>query len=136
MSIYKLAAGYSGGTEDAAASLDVQFDGEIVAMSLSMDPDLDADGEFAAAEVSFGSTNTVGSNDSRQSLITARTRTFILTSGSSNHGTQQNVNGTRIPVSQGERIYLHLNSTAGVGGRAVAYLYVNDSADPRLRRRR
>lgn len=133
MSVYKLYGAGSGGTENSIASLDVQFDGTIVAIHGSMQMDLDADGEAVNYEVSFLSSNTVAVNDSRGSLMIMNG----ITSAATGLGSRQSsVSGLSIPVAAGERIHMHVTSTAGVGSTAHFYLYVNDDAPAALRRRR
>lgn len=137
MSIYKLRGPGTGGTEDSIANLDIQFDGEIVAMLGTLSVDLDADAETSAVEVSFLSTNTFGVNDTRGSLFMMRIQASELTAVGHNLGAVNNsVSGVRIPVTAGERIHMHITSTAGVVCTAHVYMYVNDGTPSELRRRR
>lgn len=136
MSVYKLAASISGGTENDLASIDIQSDGTLYAVHAAVQCDLDADGEFARAEVSFLSTQTIGSNDSRGSIFGVAKRVSLTTSGVGDGGINAGLSGLRIPVMAGERVHLHANSTAGVTGGAEVYMYVEDRLDPNIRRRR
>lgn len=136
MSIYKLYALFTGGTENAGASLDIQFDGFIEAMLLDVVAAIDAIDEDARTEVSFLSTNTIQSNDARGSLMTAMLNGQALTSGGFQNSAKVVVAPVRIPVSAGERLYCHAVSDASITMEVNSYLYVNDTSDPRLRRRR
>jgi len=133
MSVYKLQNAFVA-TADSAASLDIQFDGIITALQWAIRSDMDADGEAWDAEVSFLSTRTIDSNDSRGS-ISQMSEMAAGTPGQS-YGGNLGLSGLRIPVSAGERIHLHaqLNGTAIVN--VTVYLHVEDTSDPRLRRRR
>lgn len=135
MSVYKLYAAGSGGTENNAASLDVQFEGKITAILMSSYGDFDAADESLSVEVSFLSTATFTSNDARGSLAMNTMSTGVVTSGANNGG-RIAVSGINIPVNAGERLHLHISSTAGVVSQNQAYIYVDDGSDPNLRRRR
>lgn len=136
MSVYKLYAAGTGGTEDGAAQLDVQFDGEINAIFGQMSADLDADQEFCAAELSFISTNSLTNNDTRGSLFTLRGQCSVGAAGMVINDTNSGVGGLAIPVTAGERIWLHLSATAGVTSSTTIYIYVADGAAVDQRRRR
>ena len=136
MSIYKLYGTSTGGSENGIGALDIVADGTIRAVSIDYRADLDADDEFIEVEISFGSSNTVQVNDTRQSIFSARKQTALLTSGVYDGQISGAVSGLNIPVIQGERVFLHVNATAGVLGRGGGYMYVEDSLDTRLRRRR
>lgn len=136
MSVYKLFAGTTGGTESSLASVDIQFAGDIVAISVAATHDADADGEQHSVEVSFLSSATFAVNDARGSLLIAGSKMHLTTSGGVNTAYNHSANGLRVPVNQGERVHVHCSSTAGVVGQFHVYLYVNDAADEQLRRRR
>lgn len=136
MSVYKLYAAFTT-TADSLASLDVQFDGIITCVDWSVMADLDANAEAFEAEVSFLSSRTIGKNDARGSISSiaaqaagAEAAGFAITQ------VNKPVSGLRIPVSAGERIHLHAELTTTADVKATVYLHVEDSADPRLRRRR
>jgi len=134
VSVYKLFAAGAGGTEDNAAALDIQFDGKITALAMVSFGDFDAADETLSVEVSFLSSATFNTNDSRGSLLMNRSKLGIVTSGS-NPVQMISVSGVDIPVNQGERIHLHISSTAGVVSSNSAYIYVTDGQDA-IRRRR
>ena len=136
MSVYKMFANGTGGTENSVASFDVQFDGDIVAILGHLNPVFDANAESCNMEVSFLSSSTFSVNDARGSLFILGSRLDVITSGGSQGIANNAVSGVRIPVSAGERIHMHLNASAGVVSVAQAYLYITDAADENLRRRR
>jgi len=136
MSVYKIYGSGTGGAQDSIASLDIQFDGEIVACYGNMISDADADDDTSSAEVSFLSTSSFAVNDARGSIMMIRNKVSLLTSGVYPNQTNVSVGGILIPISRGERIHLHINGTGSTVVTAHFYLYVNDRSDPRLRRRR
>ncbi len=134
MSVYKLYSAGAGGTENNAAALDVQFDGNITGLAMTSYGDFDAADESLSVEISFLSTGTFTSNDARGSLLMNTNKLGVLTSGSMGP-MQMAVSGLKIPVNQGERIHLHISSTAGVVSQNQAYIYVDDGQDSSRRRR-
>ncbi len=134
MSIYKLRNSFSVSADDAA-SLDIQFDGEMVAYWWAVSADMDADTEAFQVEVSFLSSNTLAANDARGSISTVQSSA----SGTPGFVVQDiagGLTGLRIPVIAGERIHMHGVLTGAASVLAAFYMYVNDRTDPRLRRRR
>lgn len=136
MSTYKLFGAGTGGVENGVAQIDIQFDGTISSIHGSMISTVDADDEFASVEASFLATNTTAVNDARGSLITLQAQSSLVTSGFSINGVNSGVGPVDIPVNAGERIFLHINSSAGVVTSAQIYLYVLDGAPTSQRRRR
>ena len=135
MSVYKLFNSFAA-SADGAASLDVQFDGVITAVDWSVRANLDADDEFYVCEVSFLSTSTFSANDARGSISMIAEQAGLLTSGAMVTNGNKAVAGMRIPVNAGERIYLHGQLSVTGAVTAQVYLHVEDTSDPRLRRRR
>ena len=133
MSVYKLFGAGTGGTQNAISQLDVQFDGVIVGMAMTMLADLDTDLDKVKAEMSFISTNSLSSTDTRGSLLTVAifaSVTFGVTQSNLALG------GLLIPVTAGERIWLHIEGSTSVDSDVTGYLYVNDGSAPEQRRRR
>lgn len=134
MSTYKLACPQDSATADAIASVDIQFDGVIRVVDWAYEPNLDAADENGRAEVSFLSVSSFASNDARGSISIARQRLSLLTAEAGQMGVSKVVAGLNIPVSAGERLYLHL------GGNCThscdVYVHVDDQANVNLRRRR
>jgi len=136
MTVYKIASATTGGAEVALAQLDIQFDGEIIAVWGTLTADLDADQELIRAEVSFLASNTIGLNDARGSILEIGMQQGFTTSGSHVGAVNAGLSGLMIPVMAGERVFLHAQATAGIAGIATFYLYTRDTGRPRLRRRR
>lgn len=128
MDVYKL---YATGTADtdAAASLDIQVDGHIVAASLDVwVTGADALNDGARAEVSFASTSAFGSNDTKASILHAASMQGFLTSGGGPVQSRSFITGVAIEVAAGERMYLHVDVTGTMVFFAQAYLYVMAAA--------
>ena len=136
MAVYKLRALGTGGTEDSAASLDIQFEGFITAIWGAMDADLDTADDTARFEVSFLSSNTHAVNDARGSLFQMRLREAQTAAGANMAAVNGGIGGIRVPVLQGERIHMHVEATAGVSSTCQCYLYVEDQSVPAILRRR
>lgn len=139
MDIYKLYASIGSDT-DAAASLDIQVDGHIVAMSLEVDViAADALNDGASAEVSFASTNGLASNDTKASIIRTSCQQGFLTTGGGPTRGYNAISGVAIEVAAGERVFLHADITGTCTCLCIAYLYVmplaNGSARALARRR-
>lgn len=137
MSVYKLRGAGTGGTQDGIASLDVQFDGLITGIAGSLAAELNAASEICQAEASFLSQNTITINDARGSLFLLAQQLVLFTAASAAPvGVHNAVGGIKVPVSAGERIFMHMVATAGVVSIAQIYLFVEDGAAISLRRRR
>lgn len=136
MSVYKLAAVGSGGTEDGIAQLDIQFTGTITAILGTMAAGLAANGEKSAVEVSFISTNGLGTNDTRGSLFAMRQELLVGASGAAFNTVNNAVGGLKIPVGAGERIWMHIDASASRSTNAEVYLYVDDGANVQTPQRR
>ena len=136
MSIYQLYGSVSAAA-DGVARIDVQFQGEIVGYSLEVEGNLNGDQDRVAAEVSFLSASMMTSNDARGVIASIQGRISLITSGMAAAAFSKTLSGLYIPVVAGERIYLHVPVMVGINT-AVArcHLYVLDSSNPNLRRRR
>lgn len=126
MSIYKLAALGAGGDQDALAQLDVQFDGIITALAGFIRSTMTVTGEFAVAEASFLSVNTIGSNDTRGSIFSVATSLTGTAPGTTQGSGQNNVGGLAIAINAGERLWMHFSATAALVSNAQIYIYVED----------
>jgi len=136
MTVYKLRNTLTV-TADSVASLDVQFDGILKAFWWSIRANLDANDESYSVECSFLSTNTINSNDSRGSIsVAGESAAGAEAAGFAVSNVNSGLSGLDIMVSQGERIHMHGTLTGTGSVNATIYLYVEDRADPRLRRRR
>ena len=134
MSIYQLFA--TGSTSaDSVASLDIQFPGHIIGFSFSGNGASMATADDSYTfEASFLSSNCFISNDCRGVIG----RVDCRVSGTSGQADAKNsLSGLSIPVSAGERVHLHRSIGGGTGATVMScILYVEDAADPTLRRRR
>jgi len=136
--IYKLYATVTA-TADAAASYDVQEDGEICSILLDQNINsADALNDGIDTEVSFSSVSGFTSNDTRASLIGKRSHQHFLTSGGGPVGGSSFITFAPfgIPVSAGERLYLHILLTGtALTAYVNAWLYhcLGRSASPRGR---
>jgi len=130
------AAGVSNSTVNSAATVDIQDDGVIDGVYMYHAPTgADALDDEASFEISFGSTNSFGSNDVRQSICAIQSRQNFLTSGGSSLAKAIYV-PVNLKVNAGERIHMHTLHSTGVAGACVAYLYIRTSGGARRSRRR
>ena len=137
--IYKLfAAVPNAATTNSIATLDIQEDGFIIAVSIYIDPStLDAVDDEIRGEVSFMSSNTFAVNDTRGSIFQHGVSQQFLTSGGGMGGLTSSLSGLLVPVEAGERVHLHSLSVAGGSGSSMTcYLYVEDSQDTKQRPKR
>lgn len=136
MSIYQLYAN-TGVSTPAAASIDVQFDGIIVAYHMWIEGQgMNTDADMISGELSFLSSNMMQSNDARGVIGSIRDRLSVGAAGAFKTGTQVSLAGIAIAVQAGERIYIHTEVSAGNSVMVSARLYIEDQSDPGLRRRR
>lgn len=136
--ILGLYAAGTGGTENAAASFDIPQDGVITGVDWDCTAHLDADDETFEAELSFIGTHQLSSNDVRGRLSSIGVNATITTSGIAAPVMQKMVGPMEVPVAGGERIYLHINSAAGVVSdvRCCVHLDVAGRVNRRSQRRR
>jgi hypothetical protein len=119
--------------------LDILFDGEIAAILLMVaGQGADALNDGIRAEVSFASTNTFSTNDSRAAIISAEAYQGFLTTGGSQVGQVVSIQfgDDGIPIAAGERMYLHVAAQGTLTSRVAAYLYTRTSGRARPDRRR
>lgn len=113
------------GVGDSTVAVDVPNDGFIESMFVNMRGNgMDALGDSYGVELSFASSNTFNSNDSRITMIQVGEEFNVLTSGASASGIVASLIGIDIPVNAGERLHVH---TAVAGGttniNGVIFLY-------------
>lgn len=129
----------AGGTENAIASIDVPADGFLIGVDWDVMADLDADTESTMAELSFGSTGNLTTNDTRSRISTCTggvvaaggTPASLTPSGGSKY-----VSLPDLPVGIGERIYLHALSGASLSGTVRCNLHFTFNLDRAMTRRR
>lgn len=117
----------TGGTQNALAQIDIPQDGVITGIDWDMSADLDADGEFVRAELSFIATNQLGQNDVRGRISSLGAEISLTTSGSPVTGVQKFVGPVDLPVAGGERLYLHTASSSGVEGNVICNIHLDVS---------
>lgn len=128
----------SGGTEDAAASVDIPRDGFITGIEWDANADLDADTERFRAELSFIATNQFATNDVRGRISSVSVQISLTTSGIATAFLQKWVGPLNLRVAGGERLYLHLFGTSGLASeaRCNVHLDTGTGAERRSARRR
>ncbi len=126
----------TGGVQSALTSIDVPSNGALIGVEWAVSLDGDADGDTFDAELSFGSTSSLASNDTRSRISTvgigfagAAAAPFIPAANSYSQLPD-------IPVGMGERIYLHSSATAAVVGRIQCNLHFDFNLDKAMVRRR
>lgn len=129
--------GVSGGVEDALAQVDIPQDGVLIGIDWDFSMNLDADGELAQAELSFIATNQINTNDVRGRISSISVVTAVLTSvGSTTIGMQKWLGGFDLPMSGGERLYIHVTSSTGANGTIRCNLFYDSSGTMRRSARR
>jgi len=124
VSIYKLFTTTDG---DGAASLDVIANGTITGVLFSGYAILAVDNDSFEAEVSFSSTSGFATNDTKSSIAKVASQSAVSTAESAQMGINVMISPLEIPVTQGERLYLHTATPSGTPTiRMSAYLYVKD----------
>lgn len=131
--VFGMRAAISGGTQDAAASMDIPQDGTITGLDWDLGANLDADGEVIDVELSFIATNQITQNDVRGRISSIGVQMSLTTSGVATTSVQKFVGPMDVIVSGGERLYLHSVSTAGVGGNVRCNIHF-DTVRPAVRR--
>jgi hypothetical protein len=122
---------------DGAASLDCVADGLIVGLLLEINAETASANAAARMEVSFASTNGFTSTDTRNSIGGVETVVSQATAaGVLNNSRSLMMPGLRIPVAAGERLYLHVGTSASFTVRARAWIYVNSDEVVRATTRR
>lgn len=137
--IYKLeGTGTGGATSNDVVSVDIQNDGLIEGVWVQVTATgMDALNDNCRAEVSFLSTNTFGTNDTRGSILIVSAFQSFLTSGGGLSGGQGFVTFAKgIPVVAGERIHCHTTGSTGVTPTVTAFLYVRTTSNARSSGRR
>jgi|SRR5262245_7074266 len=124
-------------TSASLCNVDVPKDGNLVGLSYSAAVDLDADGEYAEFEISFGSSPTFGTNDSRSRIASFKTGYWSMTtSGAAPSHANGSVILPDITCGAGERIYLHGVGAATTAVRVDVNLYFDFDLDKTPVRRR
>ena len=123
----------TGGTENAGAAIDIPKDGVITGIDVDVHANMDADSEYVSGELSFIATNQLNSNDVRGRLTSWGSEMSLTTSGIATTTVSKFLGFLDIPVSGGERLYLHSDASAGVTGNVRVNVHL-DSARTTPRR--
>lgn len=138
MSMYKMSA-TNIVTTDAIQSLDVREDGHIIAIGgYVVASGVDAQNEGAEIELSFASVSGFGANDTLNQIFGMTSGAHsVTTSGGSPGGQNCWVSGLRIPITAGERIYMHIIVRGTLTAlRTNVWIMVEDGVSVRPVRRR
>ena len=130
-----LAGTGAGGAQNALAQVDVQKDGRLVGVWWAAEADLDADAESAEFQLSFGSAYATTS-DQRMIISSIRMRASVLTAVGAVPCFYNGYHPLYLPVSMGERIFLHASASACVTSELRPILSFDFDLDRPLARRR
>lgn len=131
----KMYSAITGGAQDAAAVIDVPSPGHLVGVQWGLRATLGAD-FVLSAQLSFRSTPSFSTNDDRGIISEILGSLDLTTSGVgwvNNPGYNLLPD---IPVMGGERLYLHISTTASVTGAVVALVHFDFDLDKVSMRRR
>lgn len=125
--IQKIHASSSAPGGDSQAAVDVPQDGMIESIYYNCNGvSMDALNDSYSFELSFASSNTFGTNDSRVSILDVSERQQFLTSGGGAPGVIASLININIPVFAGERLHVHTQFGGGTASMtATIYLYYN-----------
>lgn len=110
-----LAASITGGTQSALVAVDVPRNGRITGVTWNINCDTDADLDQVIAQLSFGSVASQ-TNDSRQIISNCILGASQVTAASAIMTMVNYYDPQDLPVSGGERIFVHSIATAGITG--------------------
>jgi hypothetical protein len=130
---------YTATVGDAAASMDMPLDGMIVGVlfqTRAIGADVLNEGVFA--ELSFASTSGFAANDTRASIAGVANILGAITTGGANMAANVPLafGADGIPVSAGERLYLHTTSGGTVTIAVSCWVYIRVTGLARADRRR
>jgi len=131
--IIGMKASGTGGTENAVASIDIPFDGQITGVDWDARADLDADTEQFNAELSFVATSQLGSNDVRGRVSSIAAMCSLTTSGAPVVSIDKFVGPMELPVQGGERLYIHISATSGLVSEVRCNVHLDSRTAPRRR---
>jgi len=135
-SIIKIYAAASGGAQEAAAQLEVPMPGAIIGVQWAIRGNLAGTDHFLDAQLSFRSASSFSTNDDRGVVSEGRLQHDLTTSGSFEGMVNIYVSLPDLPVMGGERLYLHLNSTASFSGAVSGLIHFSFDLDKISTRRR
>lgn len=128
--------GAGDGDTDVLAQVDIPMSGSLIGLQWAVAADLDADVEYLVAQLSFRSTGTFTTNDDRGVISEVRAQISLTTSGVSPVAINNYVPLPDIPIAAGERLYLHINASAGLNSLVGCMLHFDFDIDKVSSRRR
>jgi len=127
----------TGGTQDGAATMDVPRDGFLIGIDWDASVILDAASEVFDSELSFVGSNQLATAEVRGRLSSISARCEVLSAvGLEVVSIQKWIGNFDIVVAGGERLFVHIESTAGVGGIVRVNLFFDLGVAPRRSARR
>jgi len=127
----------TGGLENAIAMIDIPSDGFLIGVDWDLTCDLDADAEICEAELSFIATTQISTNDVRGRISSISANAGVLSAvGVSATSIQKWLSNFDLSVAGGERLFLHINATAGVTSRLRCNLFLDQPGSTRRSARR
>lgn len=117
-----LASTITGGTQSALVAVDCPRNGKITGVTWGVNCDLDADLDQVIAQLSFGSVAS-STNDSRQIISNCVIGASQITAASTVRTDANFHDPQDLPVSGGERVFLHSIATAGITGQIVVMIH-------------
>lgn len=135
-SVIKMYANGTGGAENAVAQIDVPMSGALIGVQWAYSAELDGDSDDGQAQLSFRSSGAFTTNDDRGIISEIRTITELITSGVANAFVNVYHPLPNIPIAAGERLYLHLNTTASTPSYIGVLLHFDFDIDKVASRRR
>jgi len=127
----------TGGVQNGIAMVDIPQDGVIIGFDWDMNAILDATLETIQAELSFIATNQLNTNDVRGRLTSISAACTVLTAvGGHVVAVQKWLGSFDLAVAGGERLFMHLNATAGVVSIVRCNIYFDASGTMRRSARR
>ena len=135
-SIIKMYAAITGGNQDALATIDIPNPGHIVGVDWRGAPILAGTDFVMTGQLSFRSSSSFTTNDDRGIISEVSVASDITTSGGNVVIISKYVQIPDLPVMGGERLYIHVSSTASVIGPLVALVHFDFDMDKVSMRRR
>lgn len=126
----------SGTAGDSKATLDVRVDGKISAIYIECVDSGVSTGEDGDAELSFGSTNSVHSNDVSQVIAFCGWSALVATSGALGVSEFRAYEGLDIPVGAGERLHLHFVGDQSANHQCKVLVVVEEKGSSTIKNRR
>jgi len=120
----------TGGVQDGLVMFDVPTDGDLIGIDWDFHATLNAS-EFYEVELSFIATNLLGTSDVRGRISSISQSVEVITAvGVAQTNVQKWISGMNISMAGGERLFVHVNATAGVVTRGRINLFFDFAVSP------